>query len=121
MEKIINKYKINIENGYVVGFYTTLDNDFDFEGQMADYPNATKGWTKFVNGQFVEDETKKAEILDREEKLNRINELKQMLNETDYIYNSLREEGRPEGYYDDVIAQRKEWRKEIQELEGRTW
>lgn len=116
MEKTINKYKINIQDGYVVGFYTTLG-DYDFEGQMSDYPNATRGWTKFINGQFVEDETKKAEILDKEEKQNRINELKQMLNETDYIYNSIREGGRSEEYYADVIKNRKAWRKEIQELE----
>lgn len=119
MDKIINKYKINKDdNGYVNGFYSVLGDDFDFEGQMADYPNATRGWTKFIDGQFVEDETKKAEVLDRKAKQARIAELKLKLQDTDYIYNSIREGGRSEEYYAEIIEQRKTWRKEIQELEA---
>lgn len=118
MDKIINKYKINLnEEGYVIGFYAIVEGDYDYEGQMADYPNACEGYTKFTNGQFVVDETKKQEIETRKAKENRIAELKQKLNDTDYIYNSIREGGRTEEYYAEVIENRKAWRKEIQELE----
>lgn len=119
MDKIINNYKINLnEDGYVNGFMAVLDEDYDFVGQMADYPNACDGYTKFINGEFVIDQVKKQEIEEREIKINRINELKQKLNETDYIYNSIHEGGRTEEYYADVIENRKAWRKEIQELEA---
>lgn len=63
MDKILNKYKINVdENGYVNGFWAVLDDDYDYYGQMADYPDACEGWTKFENGEFIVDENKKAEI-----------------------------------------------------------
>lgn len=118
MEKIINKYIINLDDdGYVIGFYTTLEDNFDYEGQMADFPNVCLGYTKFINGGFVEDQAKKQEIEERKAKLNRIAELKQKLNDTDYIYNSIREGGRTEEYYAEVIENRKAWRKEIQDLE----
>lgn len=117
-ERKIRNYKVYTDqNGYVTGYGATLLNDYDFKGQMSDYPDATEGWTKFINGQFVEDEQKKSEILIYRNKINRINELKQKLNETDYIYNSIREGGRTEEYYADVIENRKAWRKEIQDLE----
>lgn len=63
MEKILNKYKISVDdNGYVNGFWAVLDDDYDYYGQMADFPEACDGWTKFENGQFIIDEDKKAEI-----------------------------------------------------------
>jgi hypothetical protein len=65
---ITNKYKLKINNlGYINSFETTLGNEYDYLGQMSQYPDACKGWTKFVDGKFVEDETKKAEILAKEE------------------------------------------------------
>lgn len=116
---IINKYKFTLDSeGFIVGFMAVLDGDYDYEGQMSQYPNATKGYTKYINGTFQEDATKKKAIEDEEAKQQRIAELKQYLNDTDYIYNSIREGGRTEEYYADVIAKRKEARKEIQELEG---
>ena len=115
---VIHKYKINLnEEGYVVGFMAVLDDDYDYEGQMAQYPNVCDGYTKFINGAFVVDEEKKQEIEDRKAKEVRIAELKQKLTETDYIYNSIREGGRSEEYYAEVIKNRKAWRKEIQDLE----
>lgn len=64
MEKKINNYRIRLdENGYVNGFYAVIEGEYDFRGQMADYPEACEGWTKFENGTFVIDQEKKAEII----------------------------------------------------------
>lgn len=75
MAKILNKYKIfNDELGYVNGFSAVLEDDFDYYGQMADFPNACEGWTKFVpgneagTGEFVEDLERKAEIEEEKRK-----------------------------------------------------
>lgn len=63
MNKVLNKYKISInEDGYVNGFWAVLDDNYDYYGQMADYPEVCEGWTKFENGEFIVDENKKAEI-----------------------------------------------------------
>ena len=65
----MNRYIINESEGYVVGFMATLDDEYDFYGQMALYPEATEGWTQFIRdesetgGTFVIDEEKKAEII----------------------------------------------------------
>ncbi|MBQ6217343.1 MAG: hypothetical protein IJK53_08190 [Erysipelotrichaceae bacterium] len=65
--KVINKYRISIdENGYVNGF-SVVSEGGDFVGQMSDYPDACEGWTKFLNGQFIEDLEKKAEIIAQRE------------------------------------------------------
>lgn len=68
MAKVLNRYKIlNDEQGYVKGFYAVLDDDYDYYGQMADFPEACEGWVKFVNNDFVVDETRKAEIIAQRE------------------------------------------------------
>lgn len=68
-ERVINNYVIEInDGGYVCGFYAVMDSDYDYTGQMADYPEACEGWYKFIpgsnkgEGEFVVDEVKKAEI-----------------------------------------------------------
>lgn len=67
MEKI-NKYKIiTTEDGFIESFYSTLDDDYDFEGQMANYPEALEGWCKVENNKVVVDEVKKAEIIAKRE------------------------------------------------------
>ena len=59
----INKYKLTFENNYLSGFYATEGDDYDYEGQMADFPEACEGWTQFINGELVADLQKKAEII----------------------------------------------------------
>ena len=60
----IIRYKIITNaDGYVDSFYDVVDNEYDYEGQMADYPEATEGWYKFENNTFIVDEVKKAEII----------------------------------------------------------
>ena len=59
-----------------------------------------------------------AEILQSEEnKQARIAELKQMLSDTDYILIKLAEDAASREEYAEELAQRAEWRKEINELE----
>lgn len=66
----LNYYKfMKNADGYIIGFQTVpMGTDYDFFGQMAQYPEATHGWTKFTDGKFVIDEAKKAEILAEEQK-----------------------------------------------------
>ena len=70
MAKIINNYVIQNNNeGYVCGFYATLDDEYDYTGQMADFPEACEGWVQFVpgenkgEGEFIIDQQKKEEII----------------------------------------------------------
>ena len=67
---VFNRYKINNnDDGYVVGYYAVLDDDYDFYGQMSIFPEITEGWYKFIpdqsecGGYFYLDEEKKAEII----------------------------------------------------------
>lgn len=81
---IINKYKFEFEGEYIKGFTLTLDDNFDFEGQMALYPDACKGYTKFINGEFIEDLEKKKSMEDVKVIIDTIESLKQQLTNTDY-------------------------------------
>jgi len=65
---VINKYKFNFnEENYITGFCAVLDDDYDFVGQMALYPEACEGWCKLIDGNIVIDEVKKAEIIAKRE------------------------------------------------------
>lgn len=63
---IIHNYKFYLdEDGYIVACGATLDNDYDFTGQMGQYKEvlnsfAYGGWYKFIDGKFVLDEERKA-------------------------------------------------------------
>lgn len=68
-ERIINKYIIEQKDNYVSGFYNVNDGEeYDYEGQMADFPDVCEGWYKFQKGKFVVDEKRKQEILDERQK-----------------------------------------------------
>lgn len=61
----IRNYKFIYDGDYIIGFYATLEKDYDFVGQMAQYPDVSTsieygGWYKFINGEFVLDEERKA-------------------------------------------------------------
>ena len=66
----LNYYKfMKNADGYIIGFHTVpMGTDHDYFGQMAEHQEATHGWTRFIDGQFVEDEAKKAEILAEEQR-----------------------------------------------------
>ncbi len=65
---ITNNYKLHFNTeGYIIGFETTDSEDYEYTGQMSQFPDACRGWTKFVDNTLKEDETKKAEILAQEE------------------------------------------------------
>ena len=66
----LNYYKINNnEDDYIESFYSILDGEYDFYGQMALIPEATEGWYKFIpdesecGGYFYLDQEKKDEII----------------------------------------------------------
>ena len=123
MEYKYNKYKLTIVDGYIKSYMAVLGDEYDWLGQPAEEEakhngvNMAYGCYTFNNGVIGFDNAKYQELKAIDDKHSRIAELKAKLQETDYIYCSLAEQGRPEGYYDEVIAQRKLWRKEIQDLE----
>lgn len=61
---------------------------------------------------------KNPEPTEEETKQARINELKQLLADTDYVVIKIAEGAATPEEYADVIAQRQAWRAEIRELEG---
>ena len=63
----IDEYKNDDTNGLELQ-RSTVTGEYDYRGQMADFPEVCEGWTKFVNGNFVEDLDKKAEIIAEREK-----------------------------------------------------
>lgn len=66
----LNYYKLALNaNGYIIGYQSVpIGTEYDYYGQMSQVPDAIRGWTKFIDGQFVEDEAKKAEILAEEQR-----------------------------------------------------
>lgn len=130
------KYKFQYDNmGYIIGFYDTLDSDYDYEGNFID-DTIAKGWYKFVDGSFVEDLERKKEIESETIKEEEIKHLEQNLNSTDYIMARMVEElmalDNPLTFiadtikifvayrkkYKEQIANRKKWRERIEELGG---
>ena len=118
----LNKYKFEYNNnGYIIGYYSVNENE-DWYGQASviekEYGiSLAFGCFKFVNNEIVKDEAEYQRLHDIEIKQARINELKQKLNDTDYIHAVLAEKDASEEYYAEVIENRKAWRAEIRELE----
>lgn len=129
-----HNYKIiTDDNGYINGFCVSND-DYDFTGQMSQYPDVCKGWTKLINGQLIEDEEKKQDIIESIAKSTEIESLKKSLSDTDYIMAEAFENvfalNNPVTFiadfikiliqfntkYASLIANRKVWRDRIEEL-----
>ena len=66
----LNYYKLTLNaDGYIIGYRSVpIGTNYDYFGQMSQYPEATHGWTKFIDGELVADEIKKAEILAEEQR-----------------------------------------------------
>lgn len=125
------------ENNYVLSIAHTPHDDvaLDLSEVELEYLNAYH----YIGGKLVLDSAKKEEMIAEEVKINveeEISELKQKLNETDYIFTQEVEEinglSNPVTFisdfikilvsysskYKDVISNRKAWRERIKELEG---
>lgn len=130
-------YTVNLDNnGYILSISHTINDNMDIDISKIDlnYLNAYK----VINSEVILDELKKAELIAEEVHRNaekEISELKQKLNETDYIFAQELEEisslSNPLTFitdfikilmsysakYKDVISNRKVWRERIKELE----
>ena len=71
---------------------------------------------KYIDGKYVEVKSEKETI----PKEIQIEELKQKLNETDYVIIKIAEGSACKEEYADIIEQRKMWREEINRLESDT-
>lgn len=132
------KYTVNLDkNNYILSISHTLNDDTEIDLSLLDtqYLNAYR----LINSEIILDEVKKTELIAEETRKNtetEINELKQKLNETDYIFSQELEEitalSNPVTFiadfikilvsystkYKDIISNRKAWRDRIKELEG---
>lgn len=131
-------YTVNLDdNGYILSISHTINDSMDIDISKLDlnYLNAYK----VVNSEVILDEVRKAELVAEEIRRNaseEINDLKQKLSETDYIFAQEVEEisslSNPVTFitdlikilvsystkYKDIISNRKAWRDRINELEG---
>lgn len=66
---IINNYKFEYDDVYIIGFCAVAKgNDYDFTGQMSQHMDVVDsiqygGYYKFIKGEFVLDEVRKEEML----------------------------------------------------------
>ena len=110
------KFIVHTENDYVVSLELSTSKDaIEIPDEVYNSNDLT--CYKFIDGKFTFDDVKKAELEQKAKDQEEINQLKAYLNSTDYIWNSIKEGGRTEEYYAEVITKRKEARKRIQELE----
>lgn len=131
-------YTVNLDDkGYILSIGQTGHDSMDIDISKLDlnYLNAYK----VVNSEVILDEARKAELIAEEIRRNasaEINDLKQKLSETDYIFAQEVEEisslSNPVTFisdlikilvsystkYKDIISNRKAWRDRIKELEG---
>ena len=66
----LNYYKFVVDaDGCIIGYQSVPNgSEYDFYGQMSQVPDAIRGWTKFINGEFIIDEARKTEILAEEQR-----------------------------------------------------
>lgn len=113
-------YTLNLDNdNYVLSISNTPNDniELDLSKLELEYLNAYQ----YIEGVMQLDNVKKQEMIDakaEQEKQEEIAELKQYMNETDYIWNVIKEGDATEEDYADVIAQRHTKRLRIRELEG---
>ena len=80
----INRYKVILtDDGYVCGAYLTTGDDYDFEGNLAEYPDIAHGYYKIIDGVPTVDEEKKAEIESAESKAEELQTLTEELHSSD--------------------------------------
>lgn len=79
----MNRYKVILnDEGYICGAYLTTGDDYDFEGNLAEYPDIARGWYKIIDGVPTIDEEKKAEIESAIDKATQLAELTEELEST---------------------------------------
>lgn len=130
-----NTYKfIYDKEGFIIGAYAT-DEASDWTGQLAEYPELTRGWYKLdYQGSLIIDTEKKEQIEKAMANALEIAELRQNLRDTDYIMAETFEEvmtldnaitfiadiivilKKFKQQYASVLASRKAWRERIEEL-----
>ena len=108
------KYKANLDSE---GYIESLEENGDIEVDLEETRIHPLFCFKVENNKAVYDEQHYQDYLQKAKYQEEINQLKAYLNSTDYIWNSIKEGGRTEEYYADVIEKRKQARKRIQELE----
>lgn len=111
------KFLIHVDSSnYIIGLeLTTLDTGVSVPNEVYNSPN--QNCYKYVNNEFIFDNSKKERLDIIYKNRLEIENLKKNLTNTDYIWNVIKEGDHDEVYYKDVIEQRHEWRMRVRELE----
>lgn len=116
---IYNKETKVVCNILPEGTTRKFDEEIEASAQVESYPTETKYYShyEFIDGEVVQIElpSEDKEKIDVYDELNR---LKQNLRETDYTVIKIAEGAATREEYEDIIAQRIQWRARINELEG---
>ena len=107
------------EEAYVVSFAVVgdVDNSVEFLGEIPKDFNKNCIYYKLINGKLVFDEEKKKLDKAKKEAVERIDELKESLSNTDYAVTKYLEGVINEEEYEEIKNKRIGWREEINSLE----
>ena len=111
------KFKVHVDsNYYITGLeLTTSDTGIIIPNEI--YYSQNQNCYKFIDGEFVFDDSKKERLETISKNHIKIEMLKKNLTNTDYIWNVINEGDHDKEYYKDVIEQRHNWRMKIRSLE----
>lgn len=111
------KFKVHVDsNYYITGLeLTTSDTGIIIPDEI--YYSQNQNCYKFIDGEFVFDDSKKERLETISKNHIKIEMLKKNLTNTDYIWNVINEGDHDKEYYKDVIEQRHNWRMKIRSLE----
>ena len=115
--KIYMKFKVHVDsNYYITGLeLTTSDTGIIIPDEI--YYSQNQNCYKFIDGEFVFDDSKKERLETISKNHIKIEMLKKNLTNTDYIWNVINEGDHDREYYKDIIEQRHNWRMQIRSLE----
>ena len=111
------KFIVHVDgNSYVTGLeLTTSENGTVVPDEI--YNSQNQNCYKYINRQFIFDDSKKERLETISKNQIDIEILKRNLTNTDYIWNVINEGDHDREYYKDIIEQRHNWRMQIRSLE----
>ena len=111
------KFKVHVDSNYYISGLelTTSDTGIIIPDEI--YYSQNQNCYKFIDGEFVFDDSKKERLETISKNHIKIEMLKKNLTNTDYIWNVINEGDHDKEYYKDVIEQRHNWRMKIRSLE----
>ena len=129
----MEKFKLKLDkDGFIIDFILVFNDDYDVLSDSETMCGKLNGYTKFINGEFVEDAEKKAEILKEKEIIQlekNLEDTSDYVNETfekivsldsnvTFIVDFLKIIRDFRSDYAKILSDRKTWRDRLKELRG---